>query len=198
MKNWVRKAQSGESISIEDNIQEELLKGFRKHYPKENTKRIKVDEAIGIGWQLNITKRSGGFFLVGKDGELTSVSTYCQKNNDLRDIKEACRGSIHIPQILKKRKHSPDVTQMDHYNDGGFKAICEAWIKMQSLTTKELARFVVKLPRYDKQSVNKGFVTWKEPYLTSWSEYHKKHALLQEITTEKHKELTKQRKKRRT
>ena len=63
-KDWVRKARDGQQIIIEANIQQEILKGFRKFYHLEHRKRNKVDEAVGIQWKLDVSKGSGGFLVL--------------------------------------------------------------------------------------------------------------------------------------
>ena len=184
-QNWVERAKGGETIEIPKTMQQNILAGFQKFYPKNSPKRVLVEEAIGLRWGLDSTKKSGCFILIGPSGE-TTVSTKCTPPNIESDIKQACRGAILMDQImpLKTRKN----TEIDHYNKGGFKKIYEDWRKKNS--TEYLTEYVIK------NSVLKGnspFYTFKEPVLSDWQTYHRKHALLQELSSEEHVLITNQR-----
>jgi hypothetical protein len=190
-RDWVNIARQGKEIELEPELQKQILELFSRWYPKENEKYSLVMSATDLEWSLDATGKSGCFLLVGADGQRTTISTKCKKHNIKYDIIQACRGSIHFPQILPMK--TEDGTEIDHYNEGGFIAIYNRWRETKEMSDKELSAFVVKNEPKCKLTAKYGFYTFCEPLLSDWLAFHMKNSELQELTHKQHVEKTKER-----
>ena len=174
--------RGGHTITPE--LQQEILEGFLKFYDKRHWKYNLIKNAVGIAYVKTIAD-STSFAVINPDGTKTTVSRFCKPVNIRRDIIEACRGSVHYDQILKKKKKRGN--HMDHCNKGGFAAIFEEWVKNKDLN--DIYKHIVHNDPRLKSTRRAGFKTFKEPILTEWKTFHKAHAKLQEVTPRQHKQL---------
>lgn len=189
---WFEFAKEGKNIHIEPILQLEILEGFKKFYDKESYKYQLICKANNVTWQLDASGKSGCFALIMDNGQIITISKKCQRMNKERDIKAACRGSIHREQILSIKKRNN--TEVDHCNDGGFAKLYSDWRQEnEHWDTNFIFSHIVKNDVLSIDAAKKGFCTFKEPVLSNWKEYHAKHSILQEISPEEHKKLTKKR-----
>lgn len=189
---WLEIAKEGKNILIEPILQLEILEGFKKFYDKESYKYQLICKANNVTWQLDASGKSGCFALIMDNGQIITISKKCQRMDKERDIKAACRGSIHREQILSIKKRNN--TEVDHCNDGGFAKLYSDWRQKNSLWSNEfIFAHVVKNDVLSVEAAKEGFYTFKEPVLSNWKNYHAKYSILQEISPEEHKKLTKKR-----
>ena len=173
---------------ISKDLQNEILEGFKKFYDKNHWKYQLIRNAVGIAY-VNTVGRSHSFAVISPDGTETTVSRKCQPVNKLRDVKKACRGSIHYEQILPLKSRRG--TEIDHCNEGGFNSIFKKWMNGRDLG--ETYEMVIHNDPRLQSTARKGFKTFKEPLLSEWKTFHKAHAKLQELTPEQHIHLAKKR-----
>ena len=179
-------------------MQQEILQGFRKFYPKNKHKRQFIDAAGGITWKIGADRKSGCFVLtdannvplVDNDIEIT-VSKKCSSFNKEAEIKQACRGSIHFEQIIAFKNDND--TEVDHCNQGGFETIYRNWRSHTVDTMDQLYDQVVKNDVLNPETTKIGYLTFKEPILGQWKAFHLKHAQLQELSKDEHRHVTKKR-----
>jgi len=181
----------GQTRRLPDDIQRQLLDGYRKFMPHGNRKRSRVESANAIGIALNYTGHSFVLVLQDESGSETTVSKTIRKDNYAKDLAECCRGAVHRSQILPyRRDHGRDTDEVDHRNRGGFRQLVTDWATLHS---KDEIRqsMVFNDPR--TQAAANGFHTLREPLLKHWQEYHRRHAQLQCISAETHRGLTNKR-----
>jgi len=169
-------------------LQEEILEGFLKFYDKRLPKYKLIEQATGVGFYKTIAC-GWTFGVIGPKGTVTTVSKKCNPLNIRADIIKACRGSIHVEQIMSHKTFKG--SEIDHCNKGGFDAIFREFVKNKNL--KSMWKYVVNNDPRFKTTAIAGFATFKEPLLTEWKLFHKAHAKLQELTHEEHVHLTRER-----
>lgn len=190
-RNWVNIARQGKSVELEPELKQAILQLFLKFYPKDNKKYALVMSATDLEWGLDATGKSGCFILVNAGGERTTISSKCKNHDHKNDIIQACRGSIHFPQILQMKTQQQ--TEIDHYNDGGFMAIYNQWRATHAMSDEELSTYVIKNDPKCKSTAKCGFHTFCEPILSEWLAFHLKNSQLQELTHEQHVKKTNER-----
>ena len=187
---WVLRARRGDEIYIPPDLQEAILCGFRRFYPKTSPKYENIHHAKSLVWALDATRLPGCFAVVGSDGHRTTVSSRCSEPNIRNYIIQVCRGSIHRSQILPAKTRRSN--QVDHCNEGGFLGVYTQWRKVCKRSDHDLYAFVV---RHDAHSDDAcmGFCTFTEPVLSEWLKFHADTALLQELSASEHQLFTNQR-----
>lgn len=182
---------AGETHDLPETIQKQLLAGFRKFMPRDNTKRFHVDNAVEVAIALNYTGKSFVLVLRDRNGTETTVSKFMRKDDYANDLAECCRGAVHMTQILPYRSaHGLDTDEVDHCNRGGFKQLVTDWAASHA-KNDILQSMVFNDPR--TREASNGFHTLREPLLTSWQEYHRRHAQLQCLSSGTHRALTNKR-----
>jgi hypothetical protein len=110
------------------------------------------------------------------------VSYTCWPYDPVKDISPACRGAVHCSQILAQKKRQG--TEMDHVNDGGMAGLIKRWLASIPLTKEQVATHI--MPATCSTAVHGAL-------LSQWQDYHRQHAVLEEVTPEEHRKRTKAR-----
>lgn len=190
--DWVRRLQRGQAISLTPDQQKSVLTGFRQHYARQSPKWQAVCSAVAVDFRLNSTRRHGTFVLLDANNAGTTVSYKCPPYDPLKGIAHACRGAVHYSQVLAQKKRQR--TEMDHVNEGGMAGLIQKWLASLPMTAEQVAAHITKNDTTERKSTITGFVTFREPLLSQWQDFHRQHAVLEEVTPEQHRKRTKARK----
>ena len=158
-----------------------LTIGFVRYSPKL------VDyhaHELRIGFARNLITGHGVFTFY--DGQsLITVGRKCTRKNPHHSLREAMRGSI-VNQIKIRSRPGCDV---DH-SGVGFARLCDQWIAKSGYSQQRLLSCIKK---YNPLEPHDCFVSLTGPPHDEWSDYHRRHAVLQTIPRDEHRRLTRKR-----
>lgn len=177
---WVQRRRRGETIDVHP----AFLEGLRRWYPRGNPKRVAVDAAVCLRFDLDSTRRSGCFVLVDVRGDEVTVSKSCRPHNPRHDLREAFRGAV-LHQI---QRWSAPGCEVDHRNDGGFEALVRRFLEDHPKSAEDIVK------KRDSRSPG-PFRTFKEPTLSRWRAFHEREAELQTLGVEQHRAVTSKRRR---
>ena len=161
--------------------QRHLTSGFVQYSPKLVGYRT---HELQIGFARNRVTGHGVFTFY--DGQsLITVGRKCTRKNPHHSLREAMRGSI-VNQIKIRSRPGCDV---DH-SGVGFARLCDQWIAKSGYSQQRLLSCIKK---YNPLEPHDCFVSLTGPPHDEWSDYHRRHAVLQTIPRDEHRRLTRKR-----